>query len=465
MLHQPVALSPVIKSLPEVVSGVTGLTSLSNIVEMDITRKEAHLSKVFLLDTNKKSLDPIEPGYARKLLGWGKAAVFKRYPFTLILKEACPEATPEPLRLKLDSGSKTTGLALVNDSTGEVVFAAELTHRGQAIKNSLDSRRALRRNRRNRKTRYRPARFLNRTKPKGWLPPSLNSRLENVMTWVRRLYRLCPITALSMELVRFDTQLMASPEISGVEYQQGELQGYEVRHYLLEKWGRKCAYCGVENVPFELEHINPRSRGGSNRVSNLAIACHKCNQAKGNQTAAEYGHPEVQAKAKLPLKDAAAVNATRWALFERLKATGLELETGSGGLTKFNRTKRELPKTHWLDAACVGKSTPLILKVDRVRPLRVMATGRGLHSRTRSDKYGFPRLKLTRQKRHFGFQTGDMARAEVTSGSKQGVYTGKVAVRSSGSFNLTTATGVVSSISHRFFKLIHRADGYSYQTV
>jgi len=352
---------------------------------------------------------------------------------------------------------------LVNDSTGEVVFAAELTHRGQAIKNSLDSRRALRRNRRNRKTRYRPARFLNRTKPKGWLPPSLNSRLENVITWVRRLYRLCPITALSMELVRFDTQLMASPEISGVEYQQGELQGYEVRHYLLEKWGRKCAYCGVENVPFELEHINPRSRGGSNRVSNLAIACHKCNQEKGNQTAAEYGHPEVQAKAKLPLKDAAVVNATRWALYERLKATGLELETGSGGLTKFNRTKRELPKTHWLDAACVGKSTPLALKVNRVKPLLIKATGRGLHRRTQPDKYGFPRAIFARGKQHFGFKTGDMARAEVTTGKKQGIYAGKVNVRASGWFNLTTATGIVSGISHRFFKLTHRSDGYSYQ--
>jgi len=254
------------------------------------------VSKVFLLDTNKKPLDPIEPGYARKLLGWGKAAVFKRYPFTLILKEARPEAEVKPLRLKLDPGSKTTGLALVNDATGEVVFAAELTHRGQAIKNSLDSRRALRRGRRSRKTRYRPARFNNRTKPKGWLPPSLVSRLENVMTWVRRLYHLTPITALSMELVRFDTQLMQSPEISGVEYQKGELQGYEVRQYLLEKWGRKCAYCKAGNVPFEIEHINPRSRGGGNRVSNPTIACHKCNQEKGHQTAAEYGHPEGTGK-------------------------------------------------------------------------------------------------------------------------------------------------------------------------
>jgi len=415
------------------------------------------LSKVFLLDTNKKPLDPIEPGYARKLLGWGKAAVFKRYPFTLILKEARPDVTVAPLRLKLDPGSKTTGLALVNDSTGEVVFAAELTHRGQAIKNSLDSRRVLRRGRRNRKTRYRPARFLNRPKPKGWLPPSLNSRLENVMTWVRRLYHLTPITALSMELVRFDTQLMQSPEISGVEYQQGELQGYEVRHYLLEKWGRKCAYCGVGNVPFEIEHINPRSRGGSNRVSNLTIACHKCNQEKGNQTAAEYGHPDVQAKAKLPLKDAAAVNATRWALFHRLEATGLPVETGSGGLTKFNRTKRELPKTHWLDAACVGKSTPLVLKADRVKPLLIAAKGWGNRKMCLTDKYGFPNKHRTKNKSFLCFRSGDMIKATIPIGKHAGVQVGRVTIRQRPSFKVN---GI--DVHPKYCQIVQRIDGYAY---
>jgi len=414
------------------------------------------VSKVFLLDTNKKPLDPIEPGYARKLLGWGKAAVFKRYPFTLILKEARPDATPEPLRLKLDPGSKTTGLALVNDAT---VFAAELTHRGHSIKSSLDSRRSLRRNRRNRKTRYRPARFLNRvkSKPKGWLPPSLVSRLENIMTWVRRLYHFAPITALSMELVKFDTQLMQSPEISGVEYQQGELAGYEVRQYLLEKWGRKCAYCGIENVPFEIEHIHPRSSGGSDRVTNLTLACHKCNQEKGEKTAAQYGHPDIQAKAKLPLRDAAAVNSTRWALFERLKATGLELETGSGGLTQFNRIKRELPKTHWLDAACVGKSTPLVLKVDRVKPLLIAAKGWGNRKMCLTDKYGFPNKHRTKNKSFLGFRSGDIIKAEIPTGKHAGVQVGRVTIRQRPNFKVN---GI--DVHQKYCQIVQRIDGYAY---
>jgi RRXRR protein len=174
----------------------------------------------------------------------GKAAVFRRYPFTLILKVAYPEAKPRALRVKLDPGSKTSGVAVVTEETGEVVFAAELEHRGSTIKAKLDARRAIRRSRRNRKTRYRQARFLNRPRPVGWLPPSLQSRIANVITWVKRLLRLAPIQAISQELVRFDIQAMQNPEISGVEYQQGTLAGYEVREYLLEKWQRQCAYCG-----------------------------------------------------------------------------------------------------------------------------------------------------------------------------------------------------------------------------
>jgi 5-methylcytosine-specific restriction endonuclease McrA len=173
---------------------------------------------------------------------------------------------------------------------------------------------------------------------------------------VHRLRRWCPVGALSLELVKFDTQLMEHPEISGIEYQQGTLQGYEIREYLLEKFGRKCASCKAINVPLQVEHIVPEARHGSNRVSNLTMACKPCNDAKGNRTAAEFGHPEIQAQAKAPLRDAAAVNATRWALFQRLVATGLPLETGTGGRTKWNRTRRGLPKTHWTDAVCVGRA-------------------------------------------------------------------------------------------------------------
>lgn len=418
--------------------------------------------KVFVLDTNKQPLVPCHAGRARQLLNKGKAAVYRRYPFTIILKGRVANVDPKPLRLKLDPGSKTTGIALVNDVTGEIEFAAELNHRGQQIKSDLESRRALRRGRRNHKTRYRKPRFDNRKRPDGWLPPSLMSRVYNIETWVNRLRKLCPIQAISMELVRFDTQAMQNPEVSGVEYQQGELFGYEIREYLLEKFGRKCIYCGVENVPLEVEHIIPQSRGGSHRVSNLTIACTTCNQKKDNRTAEEFGFPHVQSLAKKPLKDAAAVNATRWKVFLALKSTGLPIEIGTGGRTKFNRVRRKLSKTHWIDAACVGVSTPEILKTGAIKPLIITATGHGTRQMCRMDGFGFPRTGAKAQKRVKGFQTGDIVRAVVTKGKKAGVYVGRVAVRTSGSFNITTPIATVQGISHTYCKSLHQLDGYNY---
>jgi len=363
---------------------------------------------------------------------------------------------PAPtLRLKIDPGSKTTGLALLDGPC--LLWAAELQHRGQRIKAALDARRAVRRSRRQRHTRYRAPRCDNRTRPDGWLAPSLWSRVCNVMTWVERLARYAHITALSQELVRFDTQLMQHAEITGVAYQQGELAGYEVREYLLEKWHRTCAYCQATGVPLHVEHIIPKARGGSDRVSNLTLACMSCNQKKGTQTAAEFGFPQIQAQAKLPLKDAAAVNATRWALYHALQATGLPVECGTGGRTKYNRTRLGLPKTHWLDAACVGASTPDALHVLTIHACLITSVGRGNRQMCRTNAHGFPRRHLARGKRHFGFQTGDIVRARVPHGTYAGTHVGRVTVRPRGSFNLKG-----KDIHVKHVRLLHRADGYEY---
>jgi 5-methylcytosine-specific restriction endonuclease McrA len=341
-------------------------------------------NRVFVLDADKKPIMPCHPARARELLNKQKAAVYRAFPFTIILKDRVG-GDVQPIAVKIDPGSKATGIAVVAEFERgkEVVFAAEIEHRGQAIRKALDSRRSIRRNRRARKTRYRKPRFLNRTKPKGWLPPSLESRIGNILTWVAKLRRFVPIAAISQELVRFDLQQVENPEINGVEYQQGTLVGYEVREYLLEKWKRKCAYCGKENVPLQIEHVHPRSRGGTDRVSNLALACEPCNRDKGNQSIEDFlkGKPDVLAKilrqARAPLKDAAAVNVTRWALFQRLKVFGVPIECGSGGRTKFNRTTQGYGKAHWVDAACVGASGNAIRLDPSQGYLAIKAMGRG----------------------------------------------------------------------------------------
>ncbi len=279
--------------------------------------------------------------------------------------------------------------------------------------------------------------------------------------------KFAPIESISQELVRFDMQLLRKPDIKGKEYQQGNLAGYETREYLLEKWGRQCAYCGVKDVPFQIEHIHPKSKGGSNSISNLTLSCEKCNTKKGTRDIKEFLKKdptrleEILKQVKIPLADAAAVNTTRFALLEVLKATGLPVETGSGGLTKFNRSQQKLDKTHWIDAACVGKSTP-ILNIRGVNPLIITANGHGTRQMCGTDKFGFPSRHRTNKQIHFSFQTGDIVKAVVTSGKKVGKYAGRVLCRATGSFDIATKTGRISGISHKYCLATHKKDGYSY---
>ncbi|MCL4526542.1 MAG: RNA-guided endonuclease IscB [Gammaproteobacteria bacterium] len=433
---------------------------------------------VLVLDKRKRPLMPCSEKRARLLLERGRARVHRMVPFTIrLVDRRVEDSVLQPVRLKLDPGSKATGMALVREketvdaATGEVLrtltvmMLLELRHRGHAIRDALTSRRAFRRRRRG-NLRYRPARFDNRTKPAGWLAPSLQHRVDTTLAWVSRLRRLSPVTVISQELVRFDTQALQNPEISGVEYQQGTLFGYEVREYLLEKWGRKCAYCDAQNTPLTIDHIHPRSAGGSDRVSNLTLACFPCNQRKSNRDVSEFlaRDPKrlarIESVRKAPLKDAAAVNSTRWALWRDLVSTGLDVEVGSGGRTKWNRARFSVPKANCLDAACVGHVDGLERWQQPV--LCIKATGRGSYQRTRLTKHGFPRGYLTRSKSAFGFQTGDMVRAVVTQGKRVGTYLGRVAIRASGSFNIQTGNGLVQHIHHRFCKLVQRGDGYGY---
>lgn len=418
---------------------------------------------VFVLDRRKRPLMPCSEKRARLLLQRGRAVVHRLHPFTIRLKDRLlEESRLQPVGLKLDPGSKVTGVAVVrreitpDGPVDHALHLSEIIHRGDVVRERMRKRAAFRRRRRNANLRYRAPRFDNRRRPEGWLPPSLRSRVGNVLLWAERYRRLAPVMFVDVEAVKFDTQALQNPEISGVEYQRGELFGYEIWEYLLEKWGRRCAYCGAEGVPLEKDHIVPRSRGGTDRVSNLAVSCRPCNQAKGNRTAEEFGHPEVQAKAKVPLKDAAAVNATRYAIRNGLCAMGLEVRSWTGGRTKWNRERFGIPKTHALDALCVGD----LVSVSgwHTPVLEIKALGRGQRCRTNVDVHGFPRGYRMRSKTVRGFRTGDLVRAEVPKGKRAGSHIGPVAVRSSGSFRV----GTVDGISWKYCRLLQRADGYGY---
>ena len=288
---------------------------------------------VFVLDKKKQPLMPCSEKQARLRLDRSRAVVMRVHPFTIRLKDRVGGNTL-PVRIKLDPGSRTTGVALVReggDGTEQVLWMAEIAHRGQVIRGRLVQRHSFRRRRRS-QLRHHAPRFDNRSRPLGWLAPSL--------------------------------------------------------------------------------------------------------------------------------QDAAAVNSIRWALFDALRATGLPVETGTGGRTKWNRQRFGIPKGHALDAACVG-AVEVVEGWNRP-VLAIKASGRGSYQPTRLTCHGFPRGYLMRKKQVKGFQTGDHVRAVVPAGRKAGIHIGRVAVRATGSFNIQTQTGVIQGISHRHCTLTQRADGYGY---
>ncbi|MFI7405876.1 RNA-guided endonuclease IscB [Streptomyces sp. NPDC049541] len=441
---------------------------------------------VAVLDRRGVPLMPCHPARARKLLAKGRAVVVRHTPFVIRLRDReAKESTVSGVAVRIDPGSKGTGIAVTADSNSVVgatgaerkvrrgLVSIELQHRGAQIQKAMQQRASYRRGRRARNTRYRAPRFNNRTRPEGWLAPSLQHRVDTVESMVRRLMRHLPVAEIHIERVCFDVHAMsegkAHLEIGA--YQQGTLHGYEVRQYLLEKWGRSCAYCGAQNVPLQVEHVESKARGGSDRISNLVLACGPCNQAKAARPVADFlsRKPRVLERIlrqlKDPLRDAAAVNATRWRLSDRLCSTGLPVHAWSGGRTQYNRVTHGLAKSHTLDALAVGaiRSGRSIVRYPET-VLVVKATGRGTYARTRPDSNGFPRLRLPRHKQCFGYSTGDLVRAVIPAGKYAGVKIGRVAVRATGRFNIRCAQGTVQGIHYRHMRLLQRADGYGYTT-
>lgn len=341
---------------------------------------------------------PTSPGKARMLLKKGKAKVVKRDPFTIQLKYATGE-NRQPIVLGLDPGYKNVGFSATTKKreliSGEVILRTDIPEK--KIEQKM-----YRRGRRNRNTRYRKPRFDNRGIPKGWLAPSIQHKLDTYVRLVDKFDQILPISGVTIETSPFDMQKMMNAEISGIEYQQGELQGYEVKEYLLDKWGRKCAYCLVENVSFETEHIIPTSRGGTNRISNLTIACHECNQKKGNLTAAEFGHPEIQIMAKKSLKAATFMNVVRSRLVDTIKKEFPQYQCNStyGYITKHDRIKLEMEKTHANDAFVITGGENQI----RSKPYQVKQIRRNDRSLQTNRKGHKPSIKRQRYK----YSPGDL---------------------------------------------------------
>ena len=418
---------------------------------------------VFVLDKSKKPLDMITNAKARILLRNNLAIIHKVYPFTIRLIDNSCGSRNKAYTVKFDPGSKHTGIAIV-DNTNKVVMLAELEHRGHLIKRNLDKRRAVRRSRRQRKTHYRAARFLNRTRPQGWLAPSVKSRADNVINFVKKYKKLLNINKVMIENVSFDTaQMNSDKKLWGNDYQQGNLYNKNLREFIFSKTKGRCSYCGEKAE--EIDHIVPRAKGGSNSTHNLTPACRSCNEKKSNLSLKEFGklmnkdYSQLEPK-KLP-KDAAIVQSARNYMVKEIAKLVPDTITYEAWMTKYNRDQLGLSKQHYYDALSVGETpTKFNFLTDKI--LQISAKGRGSRQMCRMDSYGFPRTFAKASKSVKGFQTGDMVKAIVPFGLKQGEYLGKVAVRSSGSFNIQTKTKTIQGIRYRYCHIIQRSDGYSY---
>lgn len=453
---------------------------------------------VIVLDKRKRPLGFTTERRARKLMERRRAVMYRMFPMTIIVKDVDARNIPDlpEYRIKTDPGAKTDGIAVVNDKTGELMLGMQVEHRAETVKSNMDTRRGARRSRRSRETLYRRKKFGTgtfRQEDNHRIPPSVRSIIGNTESWITKLSRWIRITEASIEAVRFDTQLLDNPEIRGTGYQHGTLYGTEIREYLLEKYQHVCQYCGGESKDpvLEWEHMIPKSRGGSDKLSNATLACRSCNREKNAMTPEEWLR-KIQAKQNPAKLDTARISgiqnvlsgrrtggSNRYCAWVNITRRSLEsflfgkfgtAECSSGGRTKYNRERMNLPKDHQYDAACVGH-VPACGWKDRTHGYYVLAsaTGRGTRFRGKTNKCGIITRKLApREKRVFGFMNGDIVSAKIPKQKKkpyryEGHYTGRVMTRKSGSFDIRTTAGKLITANVKFVRMIQYADGYQYR--
>lgn len=303
---------------------------------------------VYVLTTDNKPLMPTKRyGKVRRMLKTGLAEVVQREPFTIRLLYAAEEFT-QAVTLGVDAGSKTLGLSA--STVKEELYSSEIKLRTDIV-NLLSTRRQYRRIRRNR-LRHRKARFDNRvgTKNKGWLAPSIEHKIESHLKAVEKLHKILPVSKIIVEVASFDIQKIKNPEISGIEYQQGDmLDFWNIREYVLFRDNHKCQHCFGKSGDKRLSvhHIEGRKTGG-NAASNLKTVCETCH---GKHHSGEIA---FNFKRGTSFKDAAFIGIMRWAFYNKLKDMYPEVSLTYGYITKNTRIENAIEKSHAADAFCIA---------------------------------------------------------------------------------------------------------------
>lgn len=309
---------------------------------------------VFVLNQDGQPLMPTENhAKVRVLLKCNKAKVVRRTPFTIQLLYPCANQT-QPISLGVDAGSKHIGISATTkgDNTCAIVlYEADVTLRNDIVE-LLSTRREMRRTRRNRKTRYRKARFDNRRRGDGWLAPSIREKIDTHLTVITNVHNILPITSITVEVASFDIQKIKNIDINGVEYQQGEqLNFWNVREYVLFRDGHKCQCCKGKSKDkvLNVHHIESRKTGGD-APNNLITLCETCH------TWYHKGTVKLPKTIKRGMKfnDAAFMGIMRWAFYDKLKEIYPDVRMTYGYITKNTRINHSLPKEHYIDARCIS---------------------------------------------------------------------------------------------------------------
>lgn len=406
-------------------------------------RKEVHAVFVYVLNCHGKPLMPCQPRKARLLLKEGRAKIVMMVPFTLQLLHGSSGYKQE-VSLGVDAGTQHIGVSATTENA--VLFEAEVKPRTD-IQELLAIRSQFRRARRQRKTRYRKARFLNRKKPEGWLAPSVQHKVEVHLKTITMVHKILPVSKTAIEVAQFDLQKINNPEIEGREYQEGPQLGFwNVREYVFFRDAHQCQWCkGTSKDPIlNVHHIESRKTGGDS-PDNLITLCETCHDLI-HRTHQEH---KLQRRSQ-SVRDATQMSIIRWHIYEQAQTIFPNVHLTYGYITKHARISHNLEKSHLMDARCIS-GRPLASSEGTCYLIKhVRRNNRQLHKAT--IRKGGKRQRNTAPKYVYGFRLFDCVKYQ----SKMCFVFGR---RSSGYFDLRTLDGtqIHASADYKQLKTVQRA--------
>lgn len=421
--------------------------------------------KVFVRSMWGEPLMPTTNRKARILLKSKKAIIYSYDPFCIQLCYPTGK-TVQPCKVGIDTGSKNIGFAVT--SNDKVLVKGEVELR-QDVSSNLTTRKTYRNSRRNRKTRHRKPRFLNRTssKKQGWLPPSVQSKIDITFRFIDKLCSYLPNCELHIEVGKFDVAKMINPEIQGVDYQKGQTHGfYDVRYFVFARDNYTCQVCKKKNKVLQTHHIIYRDYGGTDRADNLITVCTDCHTSENHKPGGIlYEWMMKQKKVKL-YKEPPFMNTLRKRIFKKYPNAIITY----GSITTPHRKQLGLDKTHYNDAIAITGITSIkencddILKIKQFRKKK-----RSLHEATARKGRKTPNVTQKRNSKNTPYSKGYYLNDKVSVLGKTGYICG---FTNSGAYvkdifdeYITLPNKTYKQVSYKYLKFINHNNNWQMEYI